>query len=498
MKRNIIISFLLVTLTIFSGISTNHSSDFFFSADKDNPTIQDSILNFGLSFLRTPYSYGSTGPNSFDCSGFTSYVFKQFGFNLSRDSRQQAKQTTTIKKEDLQKGDLVFFEGRRRNGVVGHVGIVLEKKENGEFNFLHASVNQGVTITSSDQAYYVARYVKGGRIIPGVYISENNNTAQNKGQSETKSNSCENDNLSDFHIVKRGESLKEIAEKYDIPITTLKQLNGLKSSRIKKGMKLRISEGNEDVLGITSKQEPVFQSDTILNNEVVTIKQPEVIAENAYSKHKVGKGETLFSIAKANNLTINELKKLNNLNSEKLSIGQTLNVGKTDTEITNSVSIPAVNEEQNMTETDSKPTEKAMTQNKTAVTTNRKKPDTNADNTAKHTVQKGETLYDIAKKNNLTVEELKQFNELSSDKLVTGQVIFVKKTEKNEQTKQNLSEKRSKEKQRSGITKHVVKKGETLFSIRRKYGCKLDDLKKWNNLSGDIPLQVGQKLVIYQ
>ena len=127
--------------------------------------MQDSVINFGKRYMSTPYRYGGTTPKGFDCSGFTSYVYRQFGFSLNRASRDQAKQFPSIPKKELQTGDLVFFEGRKQNGIVGHVGIVTERKENGEFQFLHSSIKRGVTVSSSDEPYYAARYLKGGRVI---------------------------------------------------------------------------------------------------------------------------------------------------------------------------------------------------------------------------------------------------------------------------------------------------------------------------------------------
>ena len=69
----------------------------------------DSILNFSKNYLGKPYRGGSAGPNSFDCSGFTSFVFSNFGRKLGRSSRDQAEQTPTVSNDEIQPGDLVFF-----------------------------------------------------------------------------------------------------------------------------------------------------------------------------------------------------------------------------------------------------------------------------------------------------------------------------------------------------------------------------------------------------
>src|SRR5690554_6422813 len=93
---------------------------------------QDNIIEYGKKFLYKPYRYAVKGPNSFDCSGFTSFVFKEFGYKLNPSSAGQSQQGKTIRrKDDLQVGDLFFFEGRSHNGRVGHVGIVSEVRRNG-------------------------------------------------------------------------------------------------------------------------------------------------------------------------------------------------------------------------------------------------------------------------------------------------------------------------------------------------------------------------------
>lgn len=110
------------------------------------------------------YVHGTHGPNTFDCSGFTSYVYKQFGFNISPGSRMQYTQGTPVARNDLRKGDLVFFTSRSSGKNVGHVGIVWEAdNEKGTFKFIHASI-RGVRI-SDFEGYYVPRYVGAKRII---------------------------------------------------------------------------------------------------------------------------------------------------------------------------------------------------------------------------------------------------------------------------------------------------------------------------------------------
>ena len=123
------------------------------------------LLSEARSHLGKRYRRGSKGPNAFDCSGFSSYVYRQFGYNLGASSRDQYNQGEKIEVKDLRKGDLVFFTGRNRAGGVGHVGIVTEvDTAKGSFKFIHASTSQGIKI-DSNIGYYEGRYLGARRII---------------------------------------------------------------------------------------------------------------------------------------------------------------------------------------------------------------------------------------------------------------------------------------------------------------------------------------------
>ena len=124
------------------------------------------LISTAMSYLGARYRSGQSGPNGFDCSGFTTYVFKKLGITLKRSSRDQFTMGTAIDDvRDLRRGDLVFF-GYGRN--VNHVGIVTEADaEKGTFNFIHSSSSQGVTIDKYPQAdYWRTHYISARRILP--------------------------------------------------------------------------------------------------------------------------------------------------------------------------------------------------------------------------------------------------------------------------------------------------------------------------------------------
>lgn len=115
-------------------------------------------------YIGRPYRHGAKGPSAFDCSGFTSYIYRQFGYSLSPSSRTQYTQGVSVKRNDLRTGDLVFFTSRSSGNNVGHVGIVVSADNvTGNFKFIHASI-KGVKV-SDFEGYYLGRYIGARRII---------------------------------------------------------------------------------------------------------------------------------------------------------------------------------------------------------------------------------------------------------------------------------------------------------------------------------------------
>lgn len=123
------------------------------------------ILDSAMKHLGTPYRMGSTGPSSFDCSGFTSYVYRSKNIKLNRTSRDQYTQGVSVSKDELRPGDLVFFGSPRSGAGVGHVGIVYSIEDDGSFKFVHASCKRGVTVSSINDGYYARKYRGARRIL---------------------------------------------------------------------------------------------------------------------------------------------------------------------------------------------------------------------------------------------------------------------------------------------------------------------------------------------
>jgi len=133
--------------------------------------VADRLLEYAASFLGTPYRYGANGPKRFDCTGYTRYVFKHFGYDeLSRSAKDQARDGREVDLSDfrnLQKGDILLLGSRHNPKVVGHVGIFigLDTLHN-DPKFIHAS-NHGVRYSSIyTESYYANRLLGARRILP--------------------------------------------------------------------------------------------------------------------------------------------------------------------------------------------------------------------------------------------------------------------------------------------------------------------------------------------
>lgn len=203
-----------------------------------------------------------------------------------------------------------------------------------------------------------------------------------------------------YYIVVSGDSLWSIAKKFGTTVNELKELNNLTSNNLSIGQVLKI---------------PV-----------------EIEEEIPSGTYVVKSGDTLYSIANKFNTTVSELKSLNNLTSNTLSIGQNLKI----------------------------PT---------------------SENYINYIVKSGDSLYSIARKYDTTVDEIKNLNNLTSNLLSIGQTLKISSANHID-TDTNYIE-------------YIVKSGDNLYSIARNYGITQSELMDYNNLTSNL-LSVGQKLRI--
>ena len=264
-------------------------------AAQENPRkVADEIIKEAGRHLGKPYLYGGNGPQSFDCTGFTCYVYKKFGYTLSRSSADQAHDGREIRGgyDKLQKGDIIIFGSRANKKSPGHVGIFIAADSlANSFTFIHAC-NSGVTISHIDEPYYAQRFIGVRRILPDfppeekehrarfnlaellggrtgasrdsvlnavterplvlfpdgswAFVGQDGKYAEPAGDRDFILNAdgtwrSEEATTAEFYTVKAGDTLPKIARKFGVSLDSLREMNGLTGkSVIRLGDRLRV------------------------------------------------------------------------------------------------------------------------------------------------------------------------------------------------------------------------------------------------------------------
>ncbi len=161
-KKLLINSFISEKAVAIANAKNSVKNSEIAKAIKHNKTI-DNILTEAQTYLGTPYRYGGTTRNGIDCSAFVLSVFgAAAGLTLPRVAASQSQEGEAIDKENLQKGDLIFFSHGRR---ISHVGIVESVTEEGEVKFIHAATSKGVMISSLNDSYWGPKFRFAKRVI---------------------------------------------------------------------------------------------------------------------------------------------------------------------------------------------------------------------------------------------------------------------------------------------------------------------------------------------
>ncbi|MCY9007896.1 LysM peptidoglycan-binding domain-containing protein [Bacillus inaquosorum] len=268
----------------------------------------------------------------------------------------------------------------------------------------------------------------------------------NSSTSSTSSSTTKKSGSS-VYTVKSGDSLWLIANEYKMTVQELKKLNGLSSDMIRAGQKLKVS-------GTVSSSSSSSTSKKSSSNKSSS-------SSSSTGTYKVKLGDSLWKIANKVNMSVAELKVLNNLKSDTIYVNQVL---KTKSSGSN---------------TSSKDT--SSNSNQTSATT-------------KYTVKSGDSLWKIANNYNLTVQQIRNSNNLKSDVLYVGQVL---KLTGKASSGSSSSSSSSSSNASSGMTTttYTVKSGDSLWVIAQKFNVTAQQIREKNNLKTDV-LQVGQKLVI--
>jgi len=259
----------------------------------------DSLVQLALTKNGRPYVRAGSGPNSFDCSGFTMWVYRQFGIDLPHGSITQFKVGKKVERKDIRPGDLVFFY---RSNCVGHVGLVTEVDTAGNVTFIHASTHKtGVRIDHLESSWYAKTFCGTRRIFECAddttsrvpVVLEPDTVAVPAADTVAAAPVAKPDTTCLVHRVQKGETLYAISQKYGVTVAEIQRWNGLSSpDRISIGQELKIyKSGTQTAASSTPAAKPA----------------PKPVY------HKIKAGETLGSIAAKYHTTVSKLQKLNNM-----------------------------------------------------------------------------------------------------------------------------------------------------------------------------------------
>ena len=319
---------------------------------------------------------------------------------------------------------------------------------NDQTHFLRLPQDKMAVFTSNESKIYA--YVdreanlreRPFQIVRPIVTQDSVNTFQRLAQAKVR-----------YYRVKRGDNLSTIAQKYDVAVDDLKKWNNIRGNKVAYGKNLKIN-------GVEADQKSTVVAKVEIDKKGI---QKDSLATPTNSIYVVQKGDNLSNIAKKFNVTVAELQDWNKLTTKSISLGASLQVVKN----------PIHNE------VIAEPVERKD---------------------IAYSVQKGDNLGSIAKKFGASVEDLKQWNNLTSNAIAIGNSLIVAKNEividTNKVAIASFKKKEQYPNTASKESEYYVKKGDSLYSISKKYpGVTISDLKKWNNITGE-ELKPGMKLKI--
>jgi membrane-bound lytic murein transglycosylase D len=389
---------------------------------------------------------------------------------------------------DVSVSEIQFFNPSFKRNEIPHI--------TGRTNFLRLPKNKIAIFTSNeDKIYAYLNHQESKRERPNdrlasVKRNDSTNTSYKEKEFVTRTK---------FHRVRKGDSLNEIANQYNVSVANLKKWNHLRSSYAPKGRRLKIvtterieyKETKEIVADTSVKQtletkdkvkavassepklEKVFKTEKVVTNKEVT------------KTHKVKSGDNLGVIASKYDVSVAELKKWNKLKGDNIGLGDKIKIIKTEkvtSIVRKEIKQPIAERKEEIAAVDHKApkTEKGKKEEKTETTSKSENY---------YVVAKGDNLYIIAKKNNISVANLREWNTIIDNNVKVGSQLIVSNV--------SLAESKEEEKPKTELknVEHVVEKGEYLGTIARKYNVTINNLLEWNSLS-DTNIKLGDKLIV--
>lgn len=299
--------------------------------------------------------------------------------------------------------------------------------DNTKGSFYYYKVRKGDTISEIAERYRVSirelrkwNNLRSNKIIAGkklkIYSSE-------RGETLVESTTSTNESVN-YYKIKKGDTIGQIAESHNVKVSDLKSWNNLTSNKIIAGKTLKI-----------------YSNGTSGYNPTKIVTTTKTVSEK--TKHKIKQGETIIGIAQLYGVSIDDIKKWNNLSSSKIIAGKTLSIYPNGEIVT--------------------------------------APPITGKNYIYHKIKKGETLSQIAEKYKVSITSIRSLNDISGNKIVAGKTLKISRSESaTDQLKNGY---------------HIVVKGESLYSISKKYNTTVQKLKSLNNLS-DSKIKIGQKLKV--